>query len=106
VFESRHPDQLNQGLRILPGSRHGFKLNICHSVVTLARDRKAVATFRKRGPHQWQAQVRKKGYPLQTKTFETRAGAQAWARAVEVSTERVETPHLRATVGMLGQQTP
>jgi integrase len=42
-----------------------------------------MATFRKRGPYQWQAQVRKKGYPLQTKTFETKAGAEAWARATE-----------------------
>ena len=42
-----------------------------------------MATFRKRGPYQWQAQVRKKGFPLQTKTFETKAGAEAWARATE-----------------------
>jgi integrase len=42
-----------------------------------------VATFRKRGPYQWQAQVRKKGYPLQTKTFDTRAAAATWARAIE-----------------------
>jgi len=42
-----------------------------------------VATFRKRGPRQWQAQVRKRGYPLQTKTFETHAAAQVWARATE-----------------------
>jgi hypothetical protein len=39
-----------------------------------------VATFRKRGPYQWQAQVRKKGYLLQTKTFDTRAAAMTWAR--------------------------
>ena len=37
-----------------------------------------MASFRKRGPYQWQAQVRKKGYPLQTKTFETKAAAQVW----------------------------
>ena len=42
-----------------------------------------MATFRKRGPCQWQAQVRKKGYPRQTKTFDTRAIAETWARAVE-----------------------
>ena len=42
-----------------------------------------MASFRKRGPYQWQAQVRKKGYPLQTKTFETKAAAEAWARATE-----------------------
>ena len=42
-----------------------------------------MATFRKRGSYRWQAQVRKKGYPLQTKTFETKAAAEAWARATE-----------------------
>lgn len=42
-----------------------------------------MATLRKRGPFQWQAQVRKKGHPLQTRTFETRAAAQTWARAIE-----------------------
>ncbi|MEN8179058.1 MAG: site-specific integrase [Pseudomonadota bacterium] len=42
-----------------------------------------MATFRKRGPYQWQAQVRKKDYPLQTKTFETKAAAESWARAIE-----------------------
>jgi integrase len=42
-----------------------------------------VATFRKRGPYQWQAQIRKKGYPLQTKTFDTKAAAETWARATE-----------------------
>ena len=43
-----------------------------------------MATFRKRGPYQWQAQVRKKGQPAQSKTFETRAAAERWARAIEV----------------------
>ena len=43
-----------------------------------------MATVRKRGPYQWQAQARKKGQPLQTKTFETRAVAEQWARAIEV----------------------
>lgn len=42
-----------------------------------------MASFRKPGPYQWQAQVRKKGYPLQTKTFETKAAAEAWACATE-----------------------
>ena len=44
---------------------------------------RSVATFRKRGPYQWQAQIRKKGYPPQSKTFETRAPAEQWAREVE-----------------------
>jgi len=47
-----------------------------------------VATFRKRGPYQWQSQVRKKGQPLQTKTFETRALATQWARAIEVEMDK------------------
>ena len=48
----------------------------------------AIASFRKRGPYQWQAQVRKKGHPLQTKTFETRAAAEQWARAIEVEMDK------------------
>ena len=47
-----------------------------------------MATFRKRGPYQWQAQVRKKGQPLQSKTFETRAEAEQWARAIEVEMDK------------------
>ena len=42
-----------------------------------------MATIRKRAPGQWQAQVRKRGYPLQTKTFPTRASAARWAQTVE-----------------------
>ncbi|MGB5306687.1 MAG: site-specific integrase [Gammaproteobacteria bacterium] len=47
-----------------------------------------MATFRKRGAYQWQAQVRKKGQPLQTKTFETRALAEQWARTIEVEMDK------------------
>jgi len=47
-----------------------------------------VASFRKRGAYQWQAQVRKKGQPLQTKTFETRALAAQWARSIEVEMDK------------------
>lgn len=36
----------------------------------------------------WQARVRKKGYPQQTKTFRTKAAAEAWARSVESAMER------------------
>ena len=42
-----------------------------------------MATFKKRGPYQWQAQIRKRGYPPQYKTFDTRAAAEKWVRAVE-----------------------
>lgn len=47
-----------------------------------------MATFRKRGPYQWQAMVRKKGQPLQTRTFETRIQAEQWARAIEVEMDK------------------
>jgi len=47
-----------------------------------------MASFRKRGPYQWQAQIRKKGQPLQTKTFETHAEAEQWARAIEVEMDK------------------
>ena len=42
-----------------------------------------MATIRERGPNQWQAQIRKKGYPLRSKTFPTRAAAEAWTGEVE-----------------------
>ncbi len=42
-----------------------------------------MATFRKRGPYQWEARIRKKGYPTTCKTFETKADAEAWAKDVE-----------------------
>lgn len=40
-------------------------------------------TISKRGAHQFQVKVRKKGYPTQTKTFESRSAAEMWARAIE-----------------------
>lgn len=42
-----------------------------------------MATFRKRGPFQWEAQIRKRGYPAQSKTFNTKAEAEAWAKMIE-----------------------
>jgi len=47
-----------------------------------------MATFRKRGPYQWQAQVRKKGHSSQTKTFDTGAAAEQWAREIEYEMDR------------------
>ena len=47
-----------------------------------------MANFRKRGELQWQARVRRKGYPDQVKTFNTRAEAEEWARAVEHQIDR------------------
>jgi len=42
-----------------------------------------MATFRKRGPYQWEVQIRKRGYPAQSKTFNTKAEAEAWAKMIE-----------------------
>ena len=42
-----------------------------------------MAMIRKRGSQQWQAAIRKKGYPQQSKTFPTRAEAEAWAAVIE-----------------------
>lgn len=42
-----------------------------------------MASILKRGPHQWQAIIRKKGHKSQTKTFETKGQAEAWASVIE-----------------------
>jgi len=42
-----------------------------------------MATIRKRGPYQWEVRIRKKGYPVQCKTFETKVNAEAWASTIE-----------------------
>lgn len=47
-----------------------------------------MATIRKKGDYQWHAQVRKTGYPAQTRTFTLRADAERWARETEVAIER------------------
>ncbi|WP_175771175.1 tyrosine-type recombinase/integrase [Burkholderia ambifaria] len=47
-----------------------------------------MATFTKRGDLQWQAKIRRKGYPQQSKTFDTRADAEKWARAIESEMDR------------------
>lgn len=36
----------------------------------------------------WQAKIRKKGFPAQTKTFRNKSEAQAWAKATEADMER------------------
>lgn len=41
-----------------------------------------MASFQRRGTG-WRAIVRKKGHPSQSKTFSTKARAQAWAKKVE-----------------------
>lgn len=47
-----------------------------------------MATFRKRGPYQWEAQIRRRGYPAQSKTFSTKAEAEAWANMIESEMSR------------------
>jgi hypothetical protein len=47
-----------------------------------------MATITKRGDLQWQAKIRRKGYPPQSKTFDTRADAEKWARAIEREMDR------------------
>ena len=42
-----------------------------------------MATFRKKGPHQWHAQIRRKGWPQQTRTFNTQLEAKTWATMIE-----------------------
>ncbi|MBL1432701.1 MAG: hypothetical protein COB94_004560 [Gammaproteobacteria bacterium] len=42
-----------------------------------------MATYRKRGDFQWQVQVRRNGHPNLTKTFNTKADAESWARDIE-----------------------
>lgn len=42
-----------------------------------------MASISRRGDYQYQAIIRRKGYPSQTKTFESRTEAEKWARDVE-----------------------
>ena len=42
-----------------------------------------MASYRKRKSGHWQAQVRKKGYPTQTKSFRTKAAAAQWVLSIE-----------------------
>lgn len=47
-----------------------------------------MASIRKRGALQWEARVRRAGYPLQSVTCESRAQAEAWARSIEAEMDR------------------
>lgn len=42
-----------------------------------------MATFEQRESGYWQAKVRRKGWPKQSKTFRTKVEAEAWARGVD-----------------------
>ena len=47
-----------------------------------------MTTIIKRGPYQYQAKVRRKGYATQTRTFERKRDAQDWAATVESEMRR------------------
>lgn len=47
-----------------------------------------MASFRKRGSGGWQAQIRRKGYPAQNKSFRTKALAEAWVRSIETDMDQ------------------
>jgi integrase len=71
--------------------RKAQKWIIWHKSGTLSRENNrdgAMASIRKKGEHQWHAQVRRKGFPSQTRTFTTRADAERWAKIVESEMER------------------
>ena len=54
-----------------------------------------MATIRKRGSS-WQAQVRREGSPAVSKSFPTKAGAAAWARALEAQIDTADlSPAIR-----------
>jgi len=47
-----------------------------------------MAAFEKRESGWWQAKVRRRGYPVQSKTFATRPEAEIWARKIESDLDR------------------
>ena len=47
-----------------------------------------MATFEKRGDLQWRVKIRRRGFPVQTKTFASKAEGETWARAMESDMDR------------------
>lgn len=47
-----------------------------------------MATIRKRGTSQWEARIRKKGWPITCKTFDTKIQAEQWSRQIESEMDR------------------
>ncbi len=47
-----------------------------------------MATITNRGPLQWKARIRRRGYPDTSKTFETKVDAEVWARQMESEMDR------------------
>jgi hypothetical protein len=46
-----------------------------------------MATFERRGRY-WRVRVRRRGYPEQTRTFDSKAQAEVWARTIEGEMDR------------------
>lgn len=67
-----------------------------------------MGTIRKRGEYQFQAQVRRQGYPAQSATFETRKDAEKWVRAIEremdTGTFVPRSEAMRTTIRMLADR--
>lgn len=67
-----------------------------------------MGTIRKRGEYQFQAQVRRLGYPAQSGTFETRKDAEKWVRAIEremdTGTFVPRGEAMRTTIRVLGER--
>ena len=49
-----------------------------------------MATILKRGDLQWQAKIRQKGFPSQTRTFNFMQDAEAWSRQIENGMEPLD----------------
>jgi len=78
-----------KGIALLTETCPSPESRFCHKFATLnVAGMVEMATIRNRGEYQWEAQIRRKGYPAQRKTFETKADAQAWARMIESEIDR------------------
>lgn len=63
-----------------------------------------MASILERGPNQYQVVIRRKNHPTQTKTFETRREAKAWANVIESEMARgVFTDRTEAEQTTLGE---
>ena len=87
----RVPPFAPMSYRILPRSICFFTPNLLHCF-QVSRS-KSIASILPRKDRDgniigWQARVRKKGYPLQVKTFDRKGQAQTWAKQLEVEMER------------------
>ena len=70
------------------GSRSGRRAKGTCLANTASNRGGTVASIRKRGELQWEARVRRRGQPVQCKTFTTKAHAEVWVRQVEGEMDR------------------